>query len=952
MKQLIHQFAIKHLLFTAFLLLFHTTIQGQNLNNPIVPSDTVQARRLLGEGQKLFNSQQLVLASAKLKEAKRIHDSLRIFNNQYLFILYSMARTEDQLNNYNSAIELFQRAVEFKKANLEGESLGMASLLYYYGITLKNDGQYQKAKQIHTEALTIREKKLPIGHELIVTTMGALSDDYRYLSEFDKAQAYLDTAIQILEKSSDKIQISIFKYKQSQLFREINNLREALKSVNKAIELARELSDEDHLANYFLGGGLIALDLGDIKSAIEYNHEALKIYSKNKEYYEMNIAFAYNNLGLCFSDLLDHQKAIDNFIVALNILRNNLGENHPNLSKIYSNLAGELIFIGEQQKGLEVLRKGLRINQNLSKEDNPSIGNSYNDLSLAYNNIFMSDSAIVYANMAIEQDALIDSSYNGIVFSYAFYNLGVAYKRKKNYELAKSYYMKSLAIKRKLTAETLYDYAEIATCYALSEDYFSALIYLDSAMVNANQLFQSNLNIGLIKLINNKIYVLLKLFEQSKELKYLNHADSIFQYVVNKTDDFIAFSEGSTKITFLSEFNIFLNNSYRLLNALEKQNQVSAFEKKFNLAEKSKSIVLLNSLKSVNASQIAGIPDSILALEHDLMTDITFYDKQIQLKFTNRPRETDTSFLHISNELINVKRIYADLQRQMEIGFPKYYKAKYDLRTVPLNYVQDTLLQPGQSLLEYFVGDSSIYLFLVQPKNYEVIEIKKDTAFNQWVEDLTRNGIYGYYGKKGVSKGKSIANYGTSAYQLYETLIAPVKAKLPKDEKLIIIPDGILGYVPFEALLTQKPPRPDAVAAYKYLIQDHQISYCYSATLLKEMRNKKHRQEPTQKLLAMAPFFLGNADTLLSQVDSTEFMAGITLRDTLTALPNSGEEVARIHKILKGQAFYGKAATMVAIPKISRPSAYPPPFHPRQSRRPARRLCLPGLWHAQCTRYF
>ena len=144
-----------------------------------------------------------------------------------------------------------------------------------------------------------------------------------------------------------------------------------------------------------------------------------------------------------------------------------------------------------------------------------------------------------------------------------------------------------------------------------------------------------------------------------------------------------------------------------------------------------------------------------------------------------------------------------------------------------------------------------------------------------------------------------------------------LRSKLNWGEKLIIIPDGILGYVPFEALLTEKPPRPDAMSAYKYLIQDHQISYCYSATLLKEMRNKIHYQEPTQKLLAMAPFFLGNADTLLSQVDSTELNAGITLRDTLTALPNSGEEIARIQKILKGQAFYGKAATLAQFQKLA-----------------------------------
>ncbi len=85
------------------------------------------------------------------------------------------------------------------------------------------------------------------------------------------------------------------------------------------------------------------------------------------------------------------------------------------------------------------------------------------------------------------------------------------------------------------------------------------------------------------------------------------------------------------------------------------------------------------------------------------------------------------------------------------------------------------------------------------------------------------------------------------------------------------------------------------------------------------MRNKKHRQEPTQKLLAMAPFFLGNADTLLSKVDSTELLADVALRtrDTLTALPNSGPEVASISKILPGQAFYGREATLQKFQELA-----------------------------------
>ncbi len=73
---------------------------------------------------------------------------------------------------------------------------------------------------------------------------------------------------------------------------------------------------------------------------------------------------------------------------------------------------------------------------------------------------------------------------------------------------------------------------------------------------------------------------------------------------------------------------------------------------------------------------------------------------------------------------------------------------------------------------------------------------------------------------------------------LVKLLQAPVDSLLPKNGRIIVIPDGILTYIPFEALLSEQPSGIFKTGRYKYWVLDHEISYCYSATLLREMRKR------------------------------------------------------------------------------------------------------------------
>ncbi|MGH9773242.1 MAG: CHAT domain-containing protein, partial [Candidatus Acidiferrales bacterium] len=73
-----------------------------------------------------------------------------------------------------------------------------------------------------------------------------------------------------------------------------------------------------------------------------------------------------------------------------------------------------------------------------------------------------------------------------------------------------------------------------------------------------------------------------------------------------------------------------------------------------------------------------------------------------------------------------------------------------------------------------------------------------------------------------------------SAAALYRDLFSPIR-ELATKKQLIIVPDGKLGYIPFEALVDENG---------RYAIETHSISYVPSATVLYLLRSLKRPRAP------------------------------------------------------------------------------------------------------------
>ena len=298
-------------------------------------------------------------------------------------------------------------------------------------------------------------------------------------------------------------------------------------------------------------------------------------------------------------------------------------------------------------------------------------------------------------------------------------------------------------------------------------------------------------------------------------------------------------------------------------------NDESYIDLAFRYSEKSKSVLLLEALLEAKATQFANIPSEVLERESELKSEITYLEKQI------KNSEEDQS--HLKDALFSLKEEYRQLVRKLETDYKSYYNLKYNSTTVSLEEAQKSLTK-NHLLISYFYGNKAIYAIALNGSEKKMFRIPIDA-------DLEAN-IKKVYQMLSNPKSDVMA-LGSATHEIYKLLLKPI-LNSGDQKKLIIIPDGLLNYLPFAALNTD--PR-----GISYLAENHAISYVNSATLLSELRQ---RQPKEQTILAFAPNFDGTVS-----VSSPD-------RGKLLPLPNNKKEVEQILTSFQGRAYVDGEASL------------------------------------------
>ena len=440
--------------------------------------------------------------------------------------------------------------------------------------------------------------------------------------------------------------------------------------------------------------------------------------------------------------------------------------------------------------------------------------------------------AIRYSKKSLELNRKIDNCVGcyGVLNNLGF---DLYFSKLHKNDKALYYYRQSLAYADK--NDSINTFNNIANVFTQEGATDSAEYYFVKAFDNiyprasiANLLNKSwsnlltNINIEyLINLILDKADSYLIQYKKTRQKVFVN--DAVQSYLI--ADQIM----GQTKLvqTDISSKLFWRSDTRRLYeNAIESCFLSDNMESAFYFFEKSRAILLTDQIKEQETGdssvlELAAIRKKIPNLERQMTT----------LKSDSK------EYSEIQRSLFLLKEQSGRLDQLIKERNPWYYQSLIDTNFIKIKDAQRKLtgINYAQSILEFFHGDSAIYVLFITKDKSTIIRINKDkyeNLVNQYISYLSNP----------EKENKDYAGFIQCSQDLYQLIFSQLT--LPKG-RMIIFPDG--KCYPLEALVTNSN-----ISTPEYFLKDHILSYTYSVRyLLNDFT--KNRTKSTGNFLGIAP---------------------------------------------------------------------------------------------------
>jgi CHAT domain-containing protein/tetratricopeptide (TPR) repeat protein len=199
---------------------------------------------------------------------------------------------------------------------------------------------------------------------------------------------------------------------------------------------------------------------------------------------------------------------------------------------------------------------------------------------------------------------------------------------------------------------------------------------------------------------------------------------------------------------------------------------------------------------------------------------------------------------------LDSSQVERDLKDELELEEVEYLRIVSEMRIhgVPreerwrktvndIRDIQRMLVTDDAVLLEYFLGTKRSYLVVVSPWDLKMHILPAKSQIE--------SSLRGYL--KWIADPASDLTSGLGPSERIERELIPTGSDetVMKAKALIVIPDGILHYLPFEALTVRDG------SGYRYLIERMAVSYCLSASALALLKRSAAPAYWKKELLAI-----------------------------------------------------------------------------------------------------
>jgi len=609
--------------------------------------------------------------------------------------LYEAGKYDSSNTFYAKAKEIYEQLSEWH--DLEMIWTGMVQCHNKIGWNFMVQGEYERSMQLLNQALEIGIERLTENHLAVAKSYHNIGVVYWYQGKYDRA----------------------------------------LQTYQKSLGIRLRLLGEEHLyvARSYNNIGLTYWDKGDHNRALKYYQKCLAISLRLLGEEHSLVAGSYNNIGLVYMEKGDYDRALEYYQKDLSINIQLLGEDHPDVASSYNNIGVIYHHKGEYDRALEYHQKSLSTNLRLFGEDHLYVTRSYSNIGSIYQNEGDYDRALKYQLKSLRiRLRLFGEDHPEVAITYN--HLGKIYHEQGDYEQAIEYHQIALTIAHKSLGnfhpEIANYYRDLADAHFGKNDFNKALTYCQKSLISLASGFDdasiySNPSLGdisnttylLINTLALKAKVLTTLSEQTgnRDLEM-----SLTTY--HLTAEFIDMirtgykAEGSKLLLSEDAKEIYERAiETSLLLAAAKRDE-SFKQKALHFAELAKAAILESELRAVKATRLAGIPGELVSKSRDLNSKLV--DTQTELlNEQQKVRGDSLKIVRLQSDYFALKNKRQALLERIEQSYPKYYELRYQKRPIDVTALQQTLAD-DTALLEYIVGDSTLYIFVVTKDFLEI----------------------------------------------------------------------------------------------------------------------------------------------------------------------------------------------------------------------------------------
>ncbi|MEM1574183.1 MAG: CHAT domain-containing tetratricopeptide repeat protein [Candidatus Methanomethylicaceae archaeon] len=643
--------------------------------------------------------------------------------------------------------------------------------------------------------------------------------------------------------------------------------QESISSFREAIQLSQSINSYAHELKCRRVLSINYWKLKDYFNFLNENKIALFLAQKINHLREQSRCL--NNMGLAYWKLDNYSEALNCFFLALELSKRT--GNLSDQSDILSNIAPIYRDIGNFDLAINYTRLSMKIDEQISNK----IGIYLNKINLGtilrQKYLATNDKSYLLEAIKIYLDILNNESILDLNIKVKTYNnIACAYNDLGDYLLSLQYLKKAINIAIEIgdNEEQCIILTNMGIVnfnlgnYSTAIDYYKKAIDLGVNLKNGNSLWETYYELA---------NAYLKRGNYNEAIQHYIYSINIIENIRSKLSleedksNFLSSNKRLDVYHKLISLLINYGNNYKFNNHLK-----DAFI--FNEMAKARSF-----LDSIEVSKLSLNNESSKILyyqELEIMNEISkLYTKLLTPDLTEVQKQV------IYNKLASLEQDLENVRREMRKNNPAYANLQFP-QFVTLEEAQKKIIPKKTLVLSYLISTEASYVFAITNKYFKIFPLPKENE----IKGLVRNYL--------MKLTDPDTNNFSEGHELYLVLMDQALRSFNGIKRIIIIPDDLLHYLPFESLLISKNGK------YKWLIENYAISYAPSLTSIKEIKERKktNGDRPKKYLLAIGSpkFDINGKDDNNSQkvILNSFYEPGIDL--TLEKLQFSTQEIKSI----------------------------------------------------------